>query len=326
MNEKSNLSARQLFQIFAPQAARHIDEFVQKHPGGDHVRLVHYTSAEPALKIIQNKKLWMRNVTCMSDVSEMDHGRGMLTRLFDDATLRDDFFDATDACDPGVAKYALELFNRRAKDIRSEAYLACVSEHDKLEDDHGRLSMWRTFGGSAARVALVFRVPVSTIYLEVFNLVFSPVEYFSYERVQSTLRQVTSNVRSHCDELKKLGRDDLLNHILNMLLAAVTCLKNPIFQEEREWRLIYFPSTWPSKLIETTTETPGGIPQVVHQIPFDSKVAGVPPALDFTHLFDRLIIGPCQYPWAMREAYIAELKKIGVTDPNVVVSDIPIRF
>jgi len=34
---------------------------------------VHYTSAEAALSIIGDKRVWIRNTTCMSDFREVEH-------------------------------------------------------------------------------------------------------------------------------------------------------------------------------------------------------------------------------------------------------------
>jgi hypothetical protein len=33
----------------------------------DRLRFAHYTSAEAALSIIESKRIWMRNASCMSD-------------------------------------------------------------------------------------------------------------------------------------------------------------------------------------------------------------------------------------------------------------------
>src|SRR5688572_2302086 len=47
-------------------------------------RFVHYTSADAALKIINQKRLWMRNAACMTDYREVQHGFEILLRFFSD--------------------------------------------------------------------------------------------------------------------------------------------------------------------------------------------------------------------------------------------------
>jgi hypothetical protein len=111
-----------------------------------------------------------------------------------------------------------------------------------------------------------------------------------------------------------------------MLVAAVTCLKHPGFKEEREWRLIYAPKRQPSSFIEASTEVVGGIPQVVYKIPFDMTVDEQLRRFDLANIFDRIIIGPSQYPWSMAEAYIIALKNAGISEPKIVLSEIPIRL
>ena len=58
--------------------------------------------------------------------------------------------------------------------------------------------------------------------------------------------------------------------------------------------------------------------------------AGVAPQLahiDFTTMFDRLIVGPSAHPWVMYEAFTRALATAGVQNATerVVTSDIPLR-
>jgi hypothetical protein len=112
-----------------------------------------------------------------------------------------------------------------------------------------------------------------------------------------------------------------------MLLAGVICLKHEGFHEEREWRAIYAPKCWPSALMESSTEVIDGIPQIVYKIPLDAKVSEYLTDLDFSKMFDRLIVGPTPYPWPMYEAFVDALIKAGVADADkrLFASGIPIR-
>jgi len=116
-----------------------------------------------------------------------------------------------------------------------------------------------------------------------------------------------------------------------MLAAAVTCLKYEGFKEECEWRLIYAPVRWPSPLIaqERSMEDIGGIPQIIYKIPLHANIPSAPEGLeqlDFSRLFDRLIVGPTVYPYSMLEAFVTALQKAGVPEPRIVLSGIPIRM
>ena len=111
------------------------------------------------------------------------------------------------------------------------------------------------------------------------------------------------------------------------LLSGVVCLKHEGFHEEREWRAIYAPTRQPSRLMESSTEVVSGVPQVVYKVPLDASVSNQIADLDFTQIFDHLIIGPTSYPWPIYGAFVDELTKAGVANSaeRVLVSGIPIR-
>jgi len=290
-------------------------------------RFVHYTSADNALKIIKTKRLWMRSTTCMADYSEVEHGYQMLVSFFSDEKRRKSFTDALDICAPGAALEALTLFEQWWAHIRTNSYVASISEHEDGEDWHGRLSMWRAFGGTLAKVALVFRVPAYSGGAEQLNIVFSPVAYMNENEVHETFSTVIKNINADVDFLRTLDRQIVVANVFHMLLTGVTCLKHEGFKEEREWRAIYVPKRASSPLMISSTEVVGGVPQIIYQIPLDRSTSPTLAELDLVSMFDRLIIGPSPYPWAMYDAFVDALAKEGVPDAvkRVCVSGIPLR-
>jgi hypothetical protein len=230
-------------------------------------------------------------------------------------------------CAPGAADEAITLFDQWWQTIRFHTYIAPLSEHLNNEDLHGRLSMWRAFGNSAApRVAAVIRIPKFSGGAIALNLIFSPVAYLTEAETHDVIRNVISNIAANIDFLKSVDRQTIVGAVFTMLLAGVTCLKHEGFAEEREWRAIYSPRRLPSPLVESSTEVVNGIPQIVHKIPLDAGVSAVLAELDLSKMFDRLIIGPSQYPLAMYEAFTQALKAAGVADAEhlVLISGIPI--
>lgn len=321
--EQLQLAIR-LESIFMPNARAKRDDLYSNQSQS---RFVHYTSAEAALNIIRTKRIWMRNTTCMSDYREVQHGFDMLNDFFRDVAKKTQFITALDECSPNVGTDAIALFNQWWADIQANTYVASVSEHNSKEDLHGRLSMWRAFGGNTARVAVVFNIPWFTGASTALNLNFSPVSYFRQEDVHAEIIAVINGVRANVDFLRSIDRQVLLNYTFLMLMSGVTCLKHEGFDEEREWRVIYAPMRSPSSLMEHSTETIGGVPQIVYKIPLDASVSSALAGLDFGSIFDRLIIGPSQYPLAMYQAFVDALTKAGVPDApaRVFTSGIPIR-
>ena len=314
--------------IFSPYAVSQMEDYLKKQRDQTHVRFVHYTPAEAALRIIEKKRVWMRNVTCMSDFSEVRHGHGILVKLLSEPSNRKAFNEVLEACAPGAAEEACKIFDSWWNDISLNTYITSISEHDEKEDSHGRLSMWRAFGGNAARAAIVFKVPLSLLSAGVLNLIFSPVAYLTEQEILDQFRKVVANIGANCDFLKSIGHPRIVTSVFNMLVAGVTYLKHEGFKEEREWRLIYAPKPWSSPLIDSSTEVVGGIPQVVYRIPFDGAVSDALSQFDLAHIFDHLIIGPSLYPWSTLEAFTTALKNAGVaeSEKRIILSGIPIRM
>lgn len=319
--------------IFMPYARKQRDETYARQNKPDvavnaaSLRFVHYTSAEAAANIIKTKRLWMRNAMCMADYREVQHGFDIFNRFFSDPAKRNGFIAALDAAAQGAALEAITAFNQNWNSIRFDTCITSVSEHDRNEDSHGRLSMWRGFGGSPARVAIVFSVPWFSGVSAVLNILFSPVAYLRDDQVRDLLDEVVGNVSADLEFLRGCGRQTIVDWVFTMLLSGVTCLKHEGFHEEREWRAIYSPRRRPSQLMESSTETLSGVPQLVYKIPLDVTASVNLADLEFSRIFDRLIVGPSQYSWPMFEAFTEALTEAGVPNSadRVCISGIPIR-
>jgi hypothetical protein len=174
------------------------------------IRFVHYTSAEAALSIIKSKRMWMRNTTCMSDYREVQHGLEIIEKFFSDKTKTGSFVATLDACCPGVAQEAIESFKRWRSNIYLSTYITSISEHDDGEDFHGRLSMWRAFGSSTVRVAIVFRVPRLSGGALALKLLFSPVAYLTEEEAHNVIYEVIRNIGQNCDFIRSVDRQIVL--------------------------------------------------------------------------------------------------------------------
>lgn len=325
----------QLESIFMPHGSRQRQEANRKQNGDPKsrqgLRFAHYTSAEAALKIIKQKRMWMRNATCMADYREVQHGFTMLQKYFGDKAKLNAFVATLDACAPGAAMEAIKRFDQwysGPNGIPLNTYIASVSEHERKEDQHGRLSMWRGFGGgNTVRVAIIFRAPWNTGAALTLNMLFSPVAYLTETEVFGVIDEVVHNVGAHRAFLSSLDPQRIIDIVFYMLLVGVTCLKHEGFGEELEWRLIYCPKFRPSPLVAVSTEVVAGVPQLIHWLPLDAKVSDDVAPLDLTRMLDRVIIGASPYPWATYEAFVSALRDIGMTKPEerVLVSGIPIR-
>jgi hypothetical protein len=308
--------------IFMPYAAGRRRSAIEKN-----TRFVHYTSAAAALNIISTKSIWMLSTTCMSDYREVQHGFDTMNRFFQNEPDKEAFFNALNGCAPNLGNEAVTLFNQWWQNIQLQTYISSMSEHDDSEDLHGRLSMWRAFARAASRVALILRLPMNSGATVPLNIFFSPVAYLTDVQVRDELRGVTTSIQSNLEFLRTLDRQRLIGLIFNMLMTAVVSLKHEGFHEEREWRVIYSPKRTPSTLITSDIQVIEGVPQLIYKIPLDAAASSDLALLDIANIFDRLIIGPSQFSWAMYETFVAVLTNAGVTDAStrVFMSGIPIR-
>jgi len=291
------------------------------------LKCAHYTSAEAALKIIQTKSLWMRNTNCMSDYREVQHGYSILQDFFSKESNMKSFIEALDLCAPGSGTEAIKLFDQLSQSIRFGTYIASMSAHDETENKHGRLSMWRAFGNNPARVAIVLKIPWFSVGARALNIMFGPVAYLTNDQAHKEMYAVIENIHKNCDFLRTVERQRIVDIVFNMLVVQAVCSKHEGFKEEQEWRAIYSPNMRPSNLVKPLIEPVTGVPQMIYRLPFDGAIDPILADIDFAQLFDRLIIGPTQFPVVMAEAFANALRAAGVSDleNRIVWSEIPIR-
>lgn len=211
--------------------------------------------------------------------------------------------------------------------LQHNTFLTCVSEHLGATDDEdnlGRLSMWRAYGGENG-VALILN-PGFLNNSDMGNVHTSPVCYTTQAGFCEEVREVTRNVATEAEALRALG-DGLADNLFQILRFALLCTKHPGFREEREWRVIYTPHLGRSPYINEVTEVVRGVPQIVQKIQLanvpEAGVNGIAPA----DLIEAVLIGPTQFPMTLTETFFKAFVDLGVDDPTPRIrhSNIPLR-
>lgn len=202
----------------------------------------------------------------------------------------------------------------------------CVSEHRAREDERGRLSMWRAYGGRNG-VAMVFNGTAMFNTSNAIGAFSSPVFYGDPEEFAEEFERAAKGIADAVDALVHLGRDVVRNALVQMLRFAALSTKHPGFQEELEWRVIASPALYDTDRLIKEIEIVNGVPQRVIKIALENAPAHDLYGLDLPELIQRIIIGPCDFPLVTGQAFLEELSKAGVPNPpdRVVVSDIPLR-
>jgi hypothetical protein len=306
--------------IFFPHHNRKIDMVRERN-----MRFVHYTSAATAMKIIQERKFWMRNTTTMNDFSEIEHGLECLISVYNDEPGKR-FKAAIDEIFPGMAQKVQDHFNAWIPGIKRDTYIACFSEHDDTEDLIGRLSMWRAYGNRGG-VALVLNNTAFLSDSDVLGVHTSSVAYLDKESFRQNFIEVADAIEKHKLFVASMSPELVYNLVWHMFRFGIVSTKHPGFAEEREWRAVYTPTLDASVHITTEIECVNGIPQTVQKIPLKNIPEGDLYGLEIPELLNRIIIGPSEYPQALHQAFVHLLDAAGVPDPasKVVVSNIPLR-
>lgn len=318
--DELSASTKRLIEIFFPFTAKKLAEIKDKQ-----TRFVHYTTADVAMSIIRNREVWMRNSKTMNDFMEIEHGFECLRQVWN-GDLGKRFKHTLDSYFPGSAQELELRFDAWLPSIRRDTYLTCLSEHRDDEDRHGRLSMWRAYGGSTG-VALVLNNDLFLSDSQVLNAYSSPVAYLDNESFPEEFSRVLDNIEKESQYVRELGKDSVFNVAFNMMHFAVLCTKHPGFREEHEWRVIYSPAINKSEHLVSSIESVSGTPQRIFKIPLrnipDKGLVG----MEIPELLNRIIIGPTQFPQAIYEAFETLLINAGIPNPEhkIVVSDIPLR-
>lgn len=289
-------------------------------------RLVHYTSAEAAIRIIAGRQLWLRNAQVMNDFSEIQHGISCIHAGWNTDGGKQ-LQTMLDSIEPGFREQFANLFDRTADSLKQDTYIASLSEHCDSEDSYGRLSMWRAYGGRSG-VALVLNntaFTTNTYPMRVFSI---PVLYKDVDQFTRLFDKWARTIVAAQAALKGFNPGIIRDKLYGAFRAFALCMKHPGFAEEREWRVFHSPQfEGTSQWVEKSVEVVHGVPQVLIKLNLrdDLKegISGVAPET----LLNRVIIGPCQYPLQVHAAMVDVLKDAGIRNAENMISMslIPIR-
>jgi hypothetical protein len=167
----------------------------------DGTRFVHYTNANAAMGILQSKTIWMRNSSCMNDVSEVRYGLERLWKTYRDTEAGKQFRQVLNGIYSGFSDEIEKRFNDWTPQFLTSTYLTCLSEHQDDEDEHGRLSMWRAYG-ETTRVALVIKSSVLLNPADGLGAYSSPVAYLNDRQFEERFAEIAHNISSEAEFLR----------------------------------------------------------------------------------------------------------------------------
>jgi len=314
------MDLKQVKEVFFPIACKAAS--LAKQAGN---RFAYYTTAEVAYQVIQKKRIWMRSTTTMNDYMEIQYGRDLLLTAIDSGPGKA-LKGALDTYHQDLFEEVWQLVLAWLPGFKFDTFITCVSEHYASEDELGRLSMWRAYGGKTG-VALVINGAAFDLQTNALGAYSSPVSYFDQAQFSNAMNEVAANIANSKEFVSSLPRDVLKNAMFTVFRFAVLCTKHPGFAEEKEWRIVASPALNQSALLESEIAVVRGVPQPIQKIPLENYPDQGVSGLAVPELIDRVIIGPCEFPHVTARALWAALHQAGVADPAslIVESNIPLR-
>ena len=289
-------------------------------------QFAYYTSAETAMQILLKKEVWLRNATSMNDFSEIKHGYDCLLDAFlnsDNGKALQKFLERQH---PKIVEELTGYINGWRSFLEENTYLLCISEHDDQEDDFGRLSMWRAYGGKTS-IAIILKNGPFLRETNAFEAYAFPVEYGDRKNIETRIHNLLKRLESNISIFETLSKEAVIRWLFGIFKIICVCTKHKSFAEEREWRVVYQPDIARSDYVKSEIVSLNGVPQQVYKIPLQDI-----PEKEFTgatipEFVDRIIIGPTNEGAVLSDAFCKLLKEAECEDAEqrVCLSGIPLR-
>jgi hypothetical protein len=213
-----------------------------------------------------------------------------------------------------------------------DTYVLCLCEHEPHDTD-GVLSMWRSYASQGHGIALVFNtrnIPdPPQAPLRIAKVIYgTPADRVA--RLQASLAAWADITRS-----ANLADDRLhlaANAAFQFIKAFALVTKHKGFQEEREWRIIYYPEFDPGKhLVDQLgyfIGPRGAEPKLKFKIaPVPPVQGGAPDSLSLALLVEFIVLGPSLSSPIAKSAFSRVLRGTCLQgfEDRVYASTIPLR-
>lgn len=285
-------------------------------------KLVHYTTTKAAISILDNKELLLTSARRTNDKKEILYGAERFSTAVTSGWAQQFTSEAAEII--GTDKVNSIMEQKISVDyLRGETYLSCLSEHRKMEEDRGRLSMWRAYGDTA----IVLKAEKMVSLLNMNQVLMIPVQYdTSDENMKNRFALTKEMFQDKKDHLRELAVVQVESILQAMKVLFTVSVKHPGFDEENEIRLV-------GMMLPTTIERKRqgikalkGVPQRVWRFALTHYSTEKKECSTMDDVLDKILIGPSNDKEAKRETFVEKLKELKVNNPKrkVLVSDIPL--
>ncbi|MBW7997568.1 MAG: DUF2971 domain-containing protein [Candidatus Glassbacteria bacterium] len=230
-----------------PQIREAIESFFRYwlpiHTEEEELNLFHYTTQEGLTGILHSRSIWCSDISTLNDPEELQYGKKLV-----DSKLKENI--AKESNDHIVKLLKRIEMHVNDFDTYHKVYIACFCENDNL------LSQWRIYASRGGGFNLGLSINDNTKYSHNVNdigdtsyIILRKIIY-EYSHQEDIISKYISNIMDGSkkalawfDEhgcIPEAWADIAALESINVLIDIVTTLKNPVFHEEKEWRLIKF--------------------------------------------------------------------------------------
>ena len=290
--------------------------------------LSHYTSLSNLESILTDNVVWLSNPLHMNDLEEVRFGvLNGIEIVQTNHELATSF--KTDERRKMFSEHLKKLFDDYAREHVIDLYLMCFSRHEPKHND-GKLSMWRGYGHNGRGAAIVF----DTSKVQVTNsspLALAPVHYGTQQgrrdAISSKIADVARFVSQTAIPDEYIGA--LADAIFKRICLYAIFTKHIGFDEEDEWRLVYFKERDNDARLHrylSYFNGPNGLEPKL-KLPLEPIKGAIDEALDLSNLIHQITIGPTASSALARRSLERMLEKIGKPElkSKIWMSEIPFR-
>jgi hypothetical protein len=197
--------------------------------------LYHYTDRKGFTGIVSTGELWASNIRCLNDTTEISHSDNLLLQRAERLIQR--------THDP-EERNVLELLKSGRDFVRQKFGVYSIS----LSSKHDDLSQWRGYASSVGGFAIGFEFKKLRRSIFEAGKTGEPIlvkVVYNRKKQKERLDYILEKTVRFFRKLRQSGRISTVEDfkivcrdVINLFAEELLRFKNPVFSEEKEWRLV----------------------------------------------------------------------------------------
>ena len=211
-----------------------ITEWLNRHKFEEDKIFYHYTDLKGLKGILSSRSLWFSHISSLNDPSELVYGKNIITRELD-IILKNGLNGA--AAD--LVKSIKSTLNNFGFNIY-DTYVACFCANPNI------LSQWRVYANQGGGFNIGLGLNDLTYYTDehaqpMYSVILRKIFYDPLEQqkiVSDYLKKFIETARRYINQNKNYSIDLIALQSISTLIEMMICMKENVFYDEQEWRLI----------------------------------------------------------------------------------------